>query len=239
MYGDSGWTAAPEAQLQLAAQSLVDTPAAAPYKLPRHPTKLYREQTEALIKMSPDSIVYACQQWQDKHPLVNTPFDRVLRKLPPNVRPTSAGPTVGPMLNPNEPIWFEMTHRLHGILKRQGKRAERRRKRRLRSKLFKGRAKNAPSKRDEGKELRDYLDKHAFDAQGEATTGVSAPGEFLEKVHEKYLIRKEQIESKPFRIRGVENSLPGTRGIGETTMRKPRVVRPVYVPPPPSSMVGR
>lgn len=243
-----GWNEAPEQveQVQLAANSLVDMPVAPPYKLPRHPTELYHQQTDPLVKVHPQSIVYACQQWQSRNPLVNAPFDRVLRKLPPDVRPSSAGPSVGPMKHPNEPIWFEMVHRLHGILKRQGRRADRKRKRRLKSKLFRGRARNAPPKRDEGKELREYLDRHKAESQEEPLptqpgvgAGVQEPGEFLGKVQERYLLHRDRLESRPFRVRGAGNSFAGKKGVGEIIERKQPVVRPIYVPPPPSSMAGR
>merc|ERR1712232_89541 len=170
--------------------------------LPRHPTKLYERQTDPMVKMQPKSIVYAAEKWQAEHPLVNMPFERVLRKLPQDICPSSAGPTVGPMLPPNEPIWFEMVHRLNGILKRQGRRAERRRKRRLRSKLFRGRSRHAAPKRDEGKELREYLDRHKAEMQDvplqHSSIGAREPGEFLGKVHERYLVHRERTESRPF-----------------------------------------
>lgn len=241
---DSGWNVAPDHQVQLAASSLIDTPASGPYKLPRHPTGLYQQQTDPLVKLSPESIVFACQQWQSQNPLVNAPFERVLRKLPPNVRPSSVGPTVGPLKHPNEPIWFEMVHRLQGILKKQGRRADRRRKRRLRSKLFRGKARNAPTKRDEGKELREYLDRHKAEFQDEPLqqvggAGVQNPGEFLGKVHERYLINRERVESRPFFVRGPGTSFAGKKGIGDMVERKKAVVRPIYCPPPPSSMAGR
>jgi len=222
---------------------LADFLATPPYTLPRHPTKLYHHQTDPLIKMLPQSVVYNCQKWQAEHPLVDAPFERVLRKLPPDIRPSSAGPDVGPMHHPNEPIWFEMTHRLHGILKRQGRRANIRRKRRLRSKLFRGRSKHAPTKRDEGKELREYLDRHKAEVQDaplQQTAGVGArePGEFLGRVHEQYLLQRERVESRPFRVKGVGEKYAGKKGVGEIIERKQAVVRPVYVPPP-SSMMGR
>jgi hypothetical protein len=232
-------------QLQNAVGFLVDTPAAVPYKLPRHPTHLYQQQADPLIKMLPQSIVHDVNKWQDSNALVPAPFERVLRRLPPEIRPSSAGPTGGPLHHPNEPIWFEMVHRLHGILKRQGRRAERRRKRRLRSKLFRGRTRHAPTKRDEGKELREYLDHHKAEVQSvplqqQATgAGVREPGEFLGKVHETYLMHRERAESRPFRVRGTGTHFAGKKGVGEMIRHKQAVVRPVYVPPPPSSMAGR
>merc|ERR1712070_800138 len=226
--------------LQYAASFLVDAPAAVPYKLPRHPTHLYHEQTDPVVKMTPQDVLNAVNKWQDSNPLVNAPFERVLRKLPPEIRPSSAGPTGGPLHHPNEPIWFEMVHRLHGILKRQGRRAERKRKRRLRSKLMHGRSKHASTKRDEGKELREYLDYHKAEVQNanlEQAAGMPRqPGEFLGKVHEQYLLQRERVESRPFRIRNVGTPIAGKKGVGDTFERKQAVVQPVYMPPPPSSM---
>jgi len=232
--------------LQQAISFLLDAPTAVPYKLPRHPTHLYHQQTDLMIKMAPHSVVWEVNKWQDANPLVTEPFERVLRKLPEEVRPSSAGPIGGPFLHPNEPIWFEMVHRLNGILKRQGRRADRRKKRRLKSKLFRGRSKHAPTKRDEGKDLREYLDKHKEEMQQPPDPqhpGGRAPGEFLGKVHENYIINREVAESQPFRFRSPEG--PGTaysggkKNMSAMPPRKQKVVRPVYVPPPPSSMMGR
>jgi hypothetical protein len=230
--------------LQHAASLLVDTPAAVPYKLPRHPTHLYHEQTNPVVKMTPQDVLNVVNKWQDRNPLVSEPFERVLKKLPPEIRPSSAGPTCGPLLHPNEPIWFEMAHRLHGILKRQGRRAERRRKRRLRSKLFHGRSKHATTKRDEGKDLREYLDRHKAEVQSASSNieqaggvpTIKQPGEFLGKVHEQYLLQRERVESRPFRVRNVGMPTAGKKGVGEIIPHKQKVVRPVYMPPPASSM---
>jgi hypothetical protein len=207
---------------------LVDTPWAAPYKLPRNPADLYHKQIHSTTRVPPSSIVYNANKWQDNQPLLSMPFDRSMRKIPAPIRPTSAGPACGPLHHPNEPIWFEMMHRLQGILKKQGKRAERRRRRRLKSRLFKGRSRHEPQKRDEGKQLREYLDRAAADAY--AAT-AEKPGEFLSKVHERYLLNQDKLEQRPFRMRAA-------RGIGESVERKRHVVRPVYVPPPPSSLSG-
>lgn len=242
--GDDG--EARDAQVQNALSFLVDTPWSPPYQLPRNPADLYSKQTGPMVKVWPQSVVYAVNKWQDANPLVQQPFERVLRQLPADVRPSSAGPTGGPMLHPNEPIWFEMAHRLHGILRRQGRRAERRKKRRLRSKLFRGRSRHAPTKRDEGKELREYLDRQKAElgaAQSRERLGgpgaAREPGEFLGRVHENYLVHRERAESQPFRFRGVGSKFAGKKGVGEMLETKKAVVRPVYVPPPPSSMAGR
>jgi len=68
---------------------------------------------------------------------------------------------------------------------------------------------------------------------------MKAPGEFMGKVQEKYLVHRERSESRPFRITGTGTSVAGKKGVGEILQRKRAVVRPVYVPPPPSSMAGR
>mmetsp|Transcript_67768 Transcript_67768/g.107394 ORF Transcript_67768/g.107394 Transcript_67768/m.107394 type:complete len:705 (-) Transcript_67768:136-2250(-) len=214
---------------------LVDTPWAAPYKLPRNPAELYHKQIHSLTRVTPSSVIYNANKWQDSQPLVQMPFDRVMRKIPSSIRPSSAGPVYGPLHHPNEPIWFEMVHRLQGILRKQGKRAERRRRRRVKSRLFKGRSRHEPQKRDEGKQLREYLDRAGAELNGPNLQKATAdnPGEFLNKVQEKYLVNQERLEYRPFRMRGVNS---GKEGMSDTVERKRHVVRPVYVPPPPSSL---
>jgi hypothetical protein len=221
---------------------IIDTPWSAAYKLPRNPGDLYHRQVDALTRVGPQSVVYNAKKWQDSKPEVQQPFDRVLRKLPSDCRPSSEGPVCGPMLHPNEPIWFEMVHRLQGILKRQGRRADRRRKRRLRSKLFRGRSKNAIQKRDEGKELREYFDRARTERQQAPIDPVPSrenSGEFLNKVHEHFLLHRERASDQPFRIKGTGNHRAGYHSIGDVAPRKKQPVRPVYVPPPASSMSGR
>lgn len=226
---------------------VVDTPFAPPYKLPRNPADVFQKQTDPLVQMRPSSIVYNASKFHDGAPLVKEPFERVLRKLPADVRPGEEGPLGGPFSHPNEPVWFEMEHRLQGILKKQARRAERRRKRRLRSKLFRGRSRTTGRKEDEGRKLREYFDRYAEGRQ-EAQGGSAPPGmrsalrkagdeynsEFLEKVHERYLVHRDRLESKPFRMYGLGGSRVDRRGVGELPERAPHVVRPVYMPPPSS-----
>eukprot|EP00971_Amphidinium_carterae_P230489 4574290-Amphidinium_carterae.1 len=99
-------------------------------------------------------------------------FHRPLNKLSSHLRPEhSAHAPPGPFSSPNEPVWHEMGHRLQAILRRQGKRADRRKKRRARQKAARGRSTSTkPMKRDEGKELREYLDR----ARLEHSDGVVA-----------------------------------------------------------------
>mmetsp|Transcript_4269 Transcript_4269/g.7061 ORF Transcript_4269/g.7061 Transcript_4269/m.7061 type:complete len:828 (-) Transcript_4269:28-2511(-) len=229
------------------AGNVVDTPFAPPYKLPRNPADVFQKQTDPLLQMRPSSIVFNATKFHDGAPLVKEPFERVLRKLPADVRPGEEGPPGGPLSHPNEPVWFEMVHRLQGILKKQGRRAERRRKRKLRSKLFRGRSRTSGRKEDDGRKLREYFDRHAESRQ--ETQGGSAPpgtrsalrsaggeygSEFLEKVHERYLVHRDRLESKPFRMYGLGGNRVGRRGVGELPERASHVVRPVYMPPPAS-----
>merc|ERR1719159_1154110 len=121
--------------------NVMEAPYAPPYKLPKSPPGLYAQQLDPLLSVRPSSVIFAAKKWQEQNPYgKEDPFERVLRKLPQNIRPSSQGPAPpGPMTHPSEPIWFEMGHRLHVILKRRGRRAERRKKRRMRSKMVRGR----------------------------------------------------------------------------------------------------
>jgi len=205
-----------------------------PYRLPVKPPDLYKMQTEPALKVLPSTVVFAANKWQMQHPLLGEPFERSLKKLPEHTRPSSLGPSYGPLAHPNEPIWFEMSHRLQAILKRQGRRAERKRKRRLRSKLFRGRSGKKPETRQEGQQLREYLDSKAAEhAQGLREAPGEAHGEFLQKVHERYLLNRERLEATPFRYRGTGGAVVDVYGIGEVPEKPRAVVRPVYVPPPP------
>merc|ERR1719364_192989 len=121
------------------------------------PGGIYKEQTGAPLRMKPSAVVWQVNAEANREPKAQ-PFHRVLRKLPENARPDPQGPSYGPMEQPNEAVWFEMNHRLHGILKKAGRRAERRKQRRIRSKLFRGRA-GKFRKTDEGRDLRKYLDE--------------------------------------------------------------------------------
>jgi len=189
------------------------------YSMPTRPPEVYRKQVEPLMKGKPSSMIFEAQKWQAAHQLLNPPFDRVLRKLPPNVRPGRDVAPPGPMGHPCEPVWFEMQHRLEVILRKQGRRAERRRKRRLRQKLYHGRAPRAGL----GRNLREYLDL-SF-AQREDVPG-EPNGEFLGKVHEQYMQRRGRDDQRGFRVHG--NS--------ESVLRK--VVRPIYIPPPGVAVVA-
>merc|ERR1719510_1343516 len=106
--------------------------------------------------MTPGEVIFVTNKYQASHKLMKEPFEQVLKKLPELVRPGVEGPSLGPLNHPNEPVWFEMTHRLQTILKRQGRRAERRRKRKMRAKLATGHARG-PAKRSDGRNLREYL----------------------------------------------------------------------------------
>ncbi|CAL1142656.1 unnamed protein product [Cladocopium goreaui] len=186
------------------------------YQLPKKPPGVYRNQTEPLMKMRPSCMVFEAQKWQANTELLAPPFDRVLRKLPPDVRPGPGKMPPGPLAHPSEPVWFRMQHRLEVILRKQGRRAERRRKRRLRQRMFHGK----PPKQSQGlgRQLREYLDR----SFAQEDTPGDANGEFLGKVQERYM--QERIKEEYAKARAKESVLR-------------KVVRPIYVPPPGASMV--
>lgn len=138
-----------------------------PYKLPQSPKHIYRHQTQQLTRTKPEHVVCDTVKWLQRKMLAESPFERVLNKIPETTRPDLEGPA-GPMAHPNEPVWFEMGHQLKTIFARHSRRVERRRKRRqARSKLFGRRTR----RRDEGRALRQYLDDYfatnarSFDGQ--------------------------------------------------------------------------
>eukprot|EP00927_Polykrikos_kofoidii_P051043 TRINITY_DN44859_c0_g1_i1.p1 TRINITY_DN44859_c0_g1~~TRINITY_DN44859_c0_g1_i1.p1 ORF type:complete len:742 (+),score=102.24 TRINITY_DN44859_c0_g1_i1:137-2362(+) len=204
-----------------------------PYRLPLKPAGLYSKQTEPALKVNPGNLVWDITQKQKNQTLVGEAFERSINKLPEHLRPQSEGPALGPLGHPSEPVWFEMAHRLQVILKRQGRRADRRRKRRMRSKLFRGRVKNKPEQRTDGQGLREYLSGNAFEnGQGYQSGPGEASGEFLGKVQERYLQNRDRLEALPFRYRGTGGAVVDVYGIGKVPARPKLVVRPVYVPPP-------
>lgn len=215
-YGESANYTEPEPAEQepaISSSFVKAAPYLPPYKLPRSPNELYKKQVDPVIWQKPANLVFATNKWQTNNKLLSEPFDRVLKKL--NHRPSSEGPCSGPMSNPNEPVWFEMTHRLQGILQKQSRRAERRKKRRARSKQLRGRGKQAAA--NVGRNLREYLDRSFADY---AKGGLSEPGEFIEKVQERNLMRPSPGV--------VEHSTSTGQQFSAT-----KIVRPVYIPPPP------
>lgn len=198
-----------------------------PYKLPRNPADLYQKQTMPLMKADPETVVFRAKQFQDEKRKEYEPFDRALKKLPESCRPTASGPGSGPMQHPSELVWCEMSHRLQTILQRQGKRAERRRKRRMRSKLF-GRAPRRPKPGQEGKrlgrDLREYLDRYAAQpASGLTDKPGEFVGEFLGGVQEKYLQKKDVLDAYESRWQVIGSS---------PREQRTRPIRPIYMPPP-------
>jgi len=203
------------------------------YQLPHKTAHIYKEQVTTALNITPRTLVFNARKWQAERPLVVEPFARSVRKLPEKSRPQSGVPTCGPLGSPNEPVWSELSHRLQVILKRQGRRAERRRKRRIQSKLFHGKSKKAEM-RNEGVMLREYLDtKKAEHASGTRAPPGLPDGEFLEKVHEQYILRKDALETKPFRYLGNSGRVVDVHGMPSAPPRAAPVVRPIYCPPPP------
>lgn len=205
------------------------------YHLPKRPEDIYHQQTAPRMVQLPSGIVFNAKKAQGQ--VVVEPFGRSLRKMPEDARPLDAGgPEVGPLGHPNEPVWFEMRHRLKAILDKQSRRAERRRKRRVRAKLLRGRAR-PPPKRDQGRELREYLDRAAAERTGGQRDAPGVPpGEFMSRVHEQYQLHRERLDMPRFR----SPSAPGGAGMDRLprplgacpSPRAQRVVRPVYIPPP-------
>lgn len=209
------------------------------YELPRKPAEIYAKQVGPLMSIKPANLVYEVNKFQTANPMLPEPFERVLRKLPEDVRPLPNEVPAGPMSHPSEPVWFSMQHRLEAILRKQGRRAEKRRKRRQRNKLFHGRPpKPQAAKRNEGRELREYFDRSfAEQGRGHDVPG-EANGEFLGKVHESYLVNRDQLEQKRWKVGGLGGHPVEKHQIGSSMLRAPKVVRPVYVPPPGATMVG-
>lgn len=213
----------------VAPQTVTDQQYALPYKLPKDPADVYKRQSDMDRRIMPSGVIFEVNRQACQAPKAE-PFQRVLRKLPEHARPSAEGPSCGPLGNPNEPVWFEMGHRLHHILKKAEKRGERRKKRKLRSKL-RGRA--MPRKQDEGRNLRQYLDERAAEhAQG----GSAGDSEFLGKIEEKRQLSRSRLEApKPFRAAPSGKLDARLYGIGEfptAPSERQRPVRPVYIPPP-------
>lgn len=209
----------------LEAASLLPT-----YQLPKKPRDVYQRQVDPLM-MRPAAVVGQTNLYQDKHQLLGQPFERVLKKLSKDIRPADGCTPPGPMGHPNEPVWFAMQHRLEGILRKQERRADRKRKRRLRAKLLRGQP--LSQSRVAGRDLRDYLDR----AAAERSMGLQDPpgemaGEFLGKVHEQYMQRKAQIETERFQVRNLGGSLGQSPIAAASSPRILPAVRPVYMPPP-------
>jgi len=209
-----------------------------PYKLPKNPSNLYMEQVAPLLKKKTSALVHAANKFQKDYQLVRPPFERIISQLPEDVQVEVAqGPDVGPFYNPNEPVWFEMNHRLQEIFKRQGRRAERRKRRKARSKLATGRARGTSRRGGEVGGLRAYFDR----AVAQPEQNVAEPGqpdcESLGKVQEKYQMRRERWEVTRFEVRGLGGGFMNRYSIGEDPPQRSRgAVRPMYVPPPGSQM---
>merc|ERR1712194_246377 len=208
-----------------AARFLEDAQALPPYKIPKNPADIYSKQTGPLMADDPKSIVYKTHKFQVAS--LPEPFDKAMVKLPQ----LEGMPKIGPLQHPNEPVWGDMNNRLQAILRKQDKRADRKRKRKLRSKLLRGRSQPAASKKADGRDIREYFDKTAALAPDE-------PGEFLGKVHEKWMTHRDRAEAGRFQVRPGMTSGPDKflYSFGHQSPRAQRVVRPVYMPPPNASM---
>lgn len=160
------------------------------YTLPKKPGDVYHKQAEPWMQVDAGTLVFQTNRWQAENSLVTEPFKKSLAKLPMAVNPGPEGPLLGPLLHPTEPVWTELNGRLHAILRRQGKRADRRRKRRLRAKMLAGRAKGG--KRDESRGLREYFDREVMQ-RAEGQVDPTEKDDFMKKVHEQQLRRREGL----------------------------------------------
>lgn len=216
-----------------AAPCLDDAHFLPPYQLPRRPEDLYHRQASPLMATKPSSIVFGANKFQAEHRLVPDPFNRALRKLSGDIRPPAEGPDVGPLGHAGEPIWGAMNNRLQLILDKQARRTDRRRKRRIRSKLQRGRS--GKPKRSEGRELREYLDRCAAErAQGVRDPPGVPSGEFLGKVHERYQQHRERLEQPRFCMPSAAGRTGVDRYIhplGTSSPRAQCAPKPVYIPP--------
>lgn len=200
------------------------------YELPRRVPEIYRNQVKPLMKQQPSSIVFQVVKYQAEHEMLPPPFERVLAKLPENLRPAPGTTPLGPMGHTCEPIWFEMTHRLEAIMRKQGKRAERKRKRRIRAKLFHGHPPVRLRKGD-GEQLMDYIEQAAAEGELGQDEPGDPPGEFLKKAHQRTVARLARAELPRFQF-GKSGGVVARMEIGAPEPPQQRAVRPVYLPPP-------
>merc|ERR1712134_171416 len=98
--------------------------------------------------------------------------------------------------------------------------------------MARGRSSLRGQRRDPGRDLHDYF-LHAAEERAKGDLPGTMAGEFLGKVHERYILGRGDQERPPFRMRGTgANSTAGGYAIGEAPPPKMVLVRPVYVPPP-------
>lgn len=176
------------------------------------------------MKVSASELIHRAILEYRRVKALQEPFGRVLKKLSDKARPDGPGTAPrasgGPMEKPSEPLWSEMNVRLQKILQRQGKRADRRRKRRQRAR---SQGLSRPPKPTPGRELREYLDRHAASLRDPASASHS---EFVEKVNETRQLRRERDAEIRGRFR--------TPLVADGFCDGSQIVRAVYVPPPAS-----
>jgi len=211
------------AEQRHAEDPLLEAPSSNTYRLPSRPRGLYQNKVDPVIGKTPQVIGFEAKrsQWllaKSRAARHDVDFERVLSLLPEKLQPVEEVRTPrGPLGHPSEPVWFEMGHRLHQILKKQGKRAERRKKRRIRLKLS-GLTTRKP---DAGRDLRSFLDA---DQAGGST--------FIDRVEENFFKDSFRVKvQERFLVPGAVSTKPGVPSVGEihSPRRRPRVVRPVRV----------
>lgn len=121
---------------------------APPYKLPKDCPDVYKKQWQPILRQKPGHVAYVLGNRKYEQTRGCKPFGRCLQRMPQELGPTEDGPINGPMAIKPDPLFPEMQKRLEVIMRKQGKRADRRRKRRNRSRRLHDRNK-ASSKHGE------------------------------------------------------------------------------------------
>merc|ERR1719265_959087 len=107
-----------------------------PYKLPKDCPDVYKQQWQPILRQKPGNVAYVVSEHNYELSRRSNPFERSLRRLQ-QISPTEVDPALSPSPDARDRSLAEIQkRRLQAIMKRQGKRAERRRKRRAKSSLF-------------------------------------------------------------------------------------------------------
>lgn len=207
-------------------EGLLEAQAVLPaYALPRAPAEVYKSQVEPLLRCTASELIHKAIVEYLQAKAQQEPFGRVLKKISDTSRPDGPGTqpraSGGPLAKPTEPLWGEMNSRLQTILEKQGRRAERRKKRRAKARQRGG---LRPPKATPGRELREYLDRHAAAMQAEG----AARSEFVERVHEKQQMKHQLQRDKDWEFRDRFHGSLVADGFCDGS----QVIRPIYVPPP-------
>jgi len=99
------------------------------YDLPTRVPQLYAKQIEPLAKLKAYDVYRSVKNGLYANEM-NQPFEKTIEKLETSDR---LGFVPGPLSNPSEPLWIEMSSNLEKVLTRAGRRKKRRRRRMLHS----------------------------------------------------------------------------------------------------------